>query len=190
MTLTYYYNVLGLSTDATVEDIKKAYRSKARQCHPDINAAPDAHEQFIAVTEAYDFLIAYHEKIRSDEEAYKQAIADWKKYRQHRSRRRANAYARRPFSTFKNSSYYKTTRIFDGTTIIYGFIISIMVIVYTFIGYFYRLHHPLPGLEKPSVFSFIMLLMLGVFFFIISLAYLKNYIAASKKNKKKSTSGS
>jgi hypothetical protein len=184
MTLADYYRVLGLSPDASVEDIKKAYRIKARQYHPDINQNPDAKDIFITITEAYDFLIAYHDKIRSDEEAYFQAMAEWRKYRQHRSRKRAHVYARTSYSTFKNTSFYKTTRIFDGTTIIYGFMISIMVIVYTIIGYFYRLHHPIPGLEKPSVFSFIMLLLLGVVFFLVSISYLLNYLAAAKKRKR------
>jgi hypothetical protein len=60
-----------------------------------------------------------------------------------------------------------------------------MVIIYTIIGYFYRLNHPIPGLEKPSFFAFIMLLLLGILFFIVSVAYLKNYLAASNKRKKK-----
>lgn len=185
MILTDYYRVLGLSPEASVEDIKKAYRTKARLYHPDINHGPNAKDLFISITEAYDFLIANHEKIKSDEEAYFQAMDDWKKYRQSRSRRRANAYSRAKYSTFKNTSFYRTTRIFDGTAIIYGFIISIMIIVYTFIGYFYRLHHPIPGLEKPSLFAFIMLLLLGVLFLVFSSAYLKNYVESAKKRKKK-----
>lgn len=185
MTHIDYYRILGLSSEASVEDIKKAYRSKARLYHPDINHSPEASDLFISITEAYDFLIAYHEMLKSNEEAYYQAIEEWRKYRQTMSRRRAQAYARAPYSTFKNTSFYKTTRIFDGTTIIYGFIISIMVIVYTIIGYFYRLSHPIPGLEKPSVFAFIMLLLLGVVFFVVSLTYLKNYLTASRKKKKK-----
>jgi hypothetical protein len=185
MSLTDYYTILGLTPDASVEDIKKAYRIKARQYHPDINHASDAKELFIIITEAYDFLISYHEKIKTDEEAYHQAIEDWRKYRQHRSRKRAHAYARAPYSTFKNSNYYRTTRIFDGTTIIYGFIIAVMVIVYTIIGYLYRLNHPIPGLEKPSVFAFIMLLVLGTVFLFVSITYLRNYLAESKKRKKK-----
>lgn len=185
MTLTDYYKILGLTPDASVEDIKKAYRVKARQYHPDINHASDAKDLFIIITEAYDFLISYHEKIKSDEEAYHQAIEDWRKYRQHRSRKRAHAYARAPYSTFKKSNYYRQTRIFDGTAIIYGIVISLMVIIYTIIGYFYRLNHPIPGLEKPSVFAFIMLLILGIVFLLVSIAYLKNYTAASKKRKKK-----
>lgn len=182
---TDYYRVLGLSSEVSVEEIKKAYRSKARLYHPDINHSPEAKDLFISVTEAYDFLIAHYETIQSNEEAYYQAMEDWKKYRQTRSRQRANAYARTSYSTFKNTRFYRTTRIFDGTAIIYGFIISIMVIVYSIIGYSYRLHHPIPGMEKPSVFAFIMLLMLGILFFVFSVAYLKDYITTAKKGKKK-----
>jgi hypothetical protein len=185
MTLSDYYRVLGLTPEASVEEVKKAYRSKARQFHPDINHAPEAKDLFITITEAYDFLISYHEKITTDEESYHQAMDDWKKYRQTRSRRRANAYARTSYSTFRNSNFYRSTRIFDGTAIIYGLIISIMVIVNTIIGYFYRLHHPIPGLEKPSVFSFIMLLLLGVTFLVLSITYLKNYLDAAKKRKRR-----
>ena len=186
MTLNDYYRVLELSPEASVEEIKKAYRKKARQFHPDINHGADAKELFILITEAYDFLLSYHERIRSDEEAYYKAMEEWRKYRQVRSRKRATAYARAPYSTFKNTKFYKTTRIFDGTAIIYGFIISIMVIVYTIIGYFYRLHHPIPGFEKPSVFAFVMLLILGIVFFIISVTYLRNFIRESKGKKRKS----
>ncbi|HUX97189.1 MAG TPA: DnaJ domain-containing protein [Bacteroidales bacterium] len=190
MTLNDYYRVLGLSPEASVEEIKKAYRKKARQFHPDINHGDDAKDLFILITEAYDFLISYHEKIQSDEEAYFHAMEEWRKYRQNRSRKRASAYARAPYSTFRNTKFYKTTRIFDGTAIIYGFIISVMVIVYTIIGYFYRLHHPIPGLEKPSVFAFVMLLLLGIVFFIVSVTYLRNYIAESRKRKRKRKSPS
>ena len=185
MTPDDYYRVLGLSSEASLEEIKKAYRKKARQYHPDINHGSDAKDHFIAITEAYEFLVAFHEKINTEETAYFEAMEEWRKYRQNRSRKRAGAYARTPYSTFRNTKFYKTTRIFDGTTIIYGFIISIVVIVYTIIGYSYRLHHPIPGLEKPSVFAFIMLLLLGIVFFILSAAYLKNYISESRKKRRK-----
>jgi uncharacterized membrane protein len=111
---------------------------------------------------------------------------DWRKYRQDRSRKRASVYARSSYETFKSSKFYKTTRIFDRTSIIFSFIVSIMVLTYTVYGYFFRLKHPIPGLEKPSVFAFIMLLLLGMIFFIVSFIYLRAYQETSKKRKKKS----
>lgn len=185
MTQEDYYEVLGLPSGSSIEDIKKAYRKKARLYHPDINPSPDAKNMFICVTEAYEFLIANHDKIKTDEEAYRQAMEDWRKYRQDRSRKRATVYARTSYSKFKNTQFYKTTRIFDGTTIIFSFIISIMVLIYTVFGYIYRLRHPIPGLDKPSVFSFVMLLALGMVYFTVSFIFMRAYRETSAKKRKK-----
>lgn len=57
-----YYKVLGLSSIATKEEIKKAYRKFALEFHPDKNKSPDAHEKFIEINEAY--LILYDEEAR------------------------------------------------------------------------------------------------------------------------------
>lgn len=186
MTLTDYYEILGIPVNSSLEEIKKAYRRMARLYHPDVNHDPDAKDIFISITEAYEFLMANHEKIQTDDEAYRQAMEDWRKYRQYRSHKRATAYARTSYGNFKSTKFYKSTRIFDGTAIIFSFIISIMVLIYTVYGYTYRLRHPIPGLEKPSVFVFIMLLVLGMIFFIVSFIYLKAYQETSKKQKKKS----
>ena len=51
-----HYQVLGVGRDATGEEIKKAYRKLARKLHPDVNTAPDAGDQFKAVTHAYEVL--------------------------------------------------------------------------------------------------------------------------------------
>src|SRR6056297_4142411 len=52
-----YYDVLGVDKDASAEEIKKAYRRKAKELHPDRNAdKPDAEAQFKEVNEAYDAL--------------------------------------------------------------------------------------------------------------------------------------
>lgn len=186
MTLTDYYEILGLPSNSTIDEIKKAYRKNARLYHPDINSAPDAKDRFISITEAYEFLITNHEKIKSDNQVYQEAMEDWRKYRQDRSRKRASAYARTSYGNFKNTKFYKTTRILDGTTIIASFVVSILVLSYTIFGYIYRLKHPIPGLEKPSVFAFIMLLFPGMIFFAVSFIYLRAYQETSKKRNKKS----
>lgn len=51
-----YYEVLGVSKNATKEEIKKAYRKLSKQYHPDINKAPDAAEKFKEIKEAYEVL--------------------------------------------------------------------------------------------------------------------------------------
>ena len=51
-----YYEVLGVSKNASEDEIKKAYRKLARTYHPDVNKAPDAEEKFKEVKAAYDTL--------------------------------------------------------------------------------------------------------------------------------------
>jgi len=52
-----YYEVLGVAREATAEELKKAYRRKARELHPDVNREnPHAEEQFKELGEAYEVL--------------------------------------------------------------------------------------------------------------------------------------
>ena len=52
-----YYQVLGLSLDVSDDEIRKAYRRIALECHPDHHPAdPDSEERFKLVSEAYSIL--------------------------------------------------------------------------------------------------------------------------------------
>lgn len=51
-----YYEVLGVSKEASQSEIKKAYRKLAKEYHPDHNDAPDAEDKFKEVREAYEIL--------------------------------------------------------------------------------------------------------------------------------------
>lgn len=183
MTISDYYRILDLNPGCTVEDIKKAYRSKAREFHPDINHSPDAKDMFIGVTEAYEFLLTYFEKIRRNEDAYRKAMEEWKKYRQTRSRQKAGVYAQTSFVRFKNTNFYKTTRIFDATAIVSSLLVSVLVLIAAVYGYIFRIHHPIPGVEDPSVGVLVIFILLGMVLFMISLVHFKIYLETSKKNK-------
>lgn len=57
-----YYEVLGVSRDATPEQIKKAYRKMAMKVHPDVASDPDSAEKFKEVQEAYEVLHDEHKR--------------------------------------------------------------------------------------------------------------------------------
>lgn len=59
---TDYYQVLGVSRDASAEQIKKAYRRLAMKYHPDVADAPDAAEKFKQIGEAYEVLHDPHKR--------------------------------------------------------------------------------------------------------------------------------
>src|SRR5258708_7664237 len=53
-----YYARLGVSRQATLDEIKKAFRGQARRFHPDISKAPDAEQRMRDVNEPYVVLSA------------------------------------------------------------------------------------------------------------------------------------
>jgi hypothetical protein len=113
--LEKYYNILGLGPDATIEQIKSAFRVKAKLLHPDVNKSPTAHEEFILLNEAYSYLINLKTgRIRpatrpgTPSPGSYTDYDDWRMRERERVREQARRYADMKFSEFANSDFYKT----------------------------------------------------------------------------------
>jgi molecular chaperone DnaJ len=61
-----FYELLGVARGATPEELKRAYRQRARELHPDTNPDPAAGEQFKEVARAYEVLSDAEQRARYD----------------------------------------------------------------------------------------------------------------------------
>ena len=95
-----YWEILGLKPNASLEEIKKAYRKKAFEFHPDKNKSDHAEQEFIELTEAYEFLKSYkkitYQNKTSDawsnkvkEEARRQARMSYEEFKRKRELKEA-----------------------------------------------------------------------------------------------------
>tara|TARA_B100002049_G_scaffold21892_1_gene14706 strand:+ start:1539 stop:2690 length:1152 start_codon:yes stop_codon:yes gene_type:complete len=62
-----YYDILGVGKGVGEEDIRKAFRKKAMEFHPDRNKSPDAEEKFKEINEAYQVLSDSGKRSRYDQ---------------------------------------------------------------------------------------------------------------------------
>jgi curved DNA-binding protein len=74
-----YYEVLGVSRDATADQMQGAFRTLARKYHPDVNKDPAAEDRFKELNEAYHVLSDPKTRKRYDRfgEDYRQVPEDW-----------------------------------------------------------------------------------------------------------------
>ncbi len=170
-----YYQILGISQQASINDIKQAYRQKAKQLHPDRNKNTNAHEEFILLNEAYEYLVNYKtgKTVTVKSKTYN---TDWVDTERERAKAKAREYARMQYEEFINSPHYKSLTsletvidylyLFFGiglfiiipviitmTSGISGFIIAplFFIITFPFIKYFFK--HRLSAYSFSHFFS-------------------------------------
>ena len=127
-----YYRILELPTSATKEEIKRAYRKRAKELHPDINPSRDAHEQFILLTEAYEYLINPGAKKKKTVISYE----DWVQTQREATRTRARAHARMRYEEFKKTEYYKQSEAIHTIVEHFYFVSSILIFISPIILFF------------------------------------------------------
>ena len=143
-----YYQILGVSQAATLEEIKKAYRSKAKLCHPDINSSPESNQLFILLNEAhktlsdelkknlYDLKLKY----RIKDNYYKYGNSKSNQYGQNKSTNSVNFhYDWDSFNKLRQQKKYKVTRwskiayvLFAVLCMFIGFITILIVVILTY----------------------------------------------------------
>ncbi len=134
--MTNYYHILGITPQATIEQIKKAYRKKAFLLHPDRNKSADAKDQFVLLNEAYEYLLktqgTHFDPIkRAQEQAQKQAAYQnyWEEKEREKARTRAREHAKMKYEAYIKSDIYKTTEAINIALDLFTVGILIMILV-------------------------------------------------------------
>jgi len=71
-----YYKTLGVAPDATVSEIKKAYRALALKYHPDKNDSKKDNQKFKSITEAYNVLSSPDSRAKYDRKTSQMGVDD------------------------------------------------------------------------------------------------------------------
>lgn len=101
-----YLQILEVKENASEVELKKAYRLKALQLHPDRNKSPHAHEEFVELTEAYEYLLNYNKGGSSAQIIYREQ--QWRDAERQKARERARQHAQMKHEEFVNSHFYKS----------------------------------------------------------------------------------
>ncbi|MBS1657214.1 MAG: J domain-containing protein [Chitinophagales bacterium] len=134
--LPNYFKILEITEDASEMEIKRAYRSKAKEFHPSENKAPDALDKFILVNEAYEILI--HKNTHEIYLVDYNSTHDPLKYEVYyywinKARTRAAQHAGLTMKEFLNSKFYKNTFVNSYPTLIAYLVIGILMLIAPFV---------------------------------------------------------
>lgn len=111
------FAVLELSDKASEAEIKKAYWNLAKRYHPDVNKEPGAHERFIAINEAYEYLLSLSPSdlfYNADDETYTEEERTYFDTYQQKVRQRAEQKAQMRYQEFlRQEQAYKESGLYD-----------------------------------------------------------------------------
>ena len=140
-----HYEVLGVEPWASSDMVKQAYRTRVKQCHPDIDPSPKAHHRFLVVQEAYTVLSDPQKRKNFDERLLQCRSANEErptpvpKFEGHQYKRAAQVQV--PLPTFAFIGLHMTGLLF-GMSIVLGISFSIVFLDWQY----YMLLFTIPGL--------------------------------------------
>ena len=132
-----YYNILGVSKNASADDIKKAYRQTARKLHPDLNPNDkEAHRKFQQLNEANEVLSDPEKRAKYDkygenwkhgeeyekaQQQYQQQQHQWGGQQGEQTFYTEGDFSDGDFSDFFNSFVYFRSHLFSPSQKCFGF---------------------------------------------------------------------
>lgn len=125
-----YFQILGLSEKASLNDIKKAYRRLVVLYHPDKNKEPGAAEKFIEITEAYEMLIDF--KVNGPKRKVSRTISREEIIRQQKeeARRKAMWAANQRYTEYLKSEAYLTNQAYS---IVIDHVLFVITLFFVFV---------------------------------------------------------
>jgi hypothetical protein len=135
-----YYDLLGIPKSATKQQIRKAYRTKAKEFHPDVNGAFNSHVHFLLLKQAYETLMdvnmrhLYDIALISNSEQLL-TYAKWKEIQRRKIEER-EAVAHEDFlnrrDQFQQSAYLKPAKILLYVAPVFTYILAISMLLSCF----------------------------------------------------------
>ncbi len=125
MTIYDYYEMLDLRSDAGEDELKRAYRIKAKEYHPDHNASPEAQENFIRIHNAYEVLqrfLSTKKFFIGLEEAYRQRARYYAQIRYEEYVQECEAYHTSPYRWLFRMLYYGLYYLYIFCAMIFAFV--------------------------------------------------------------------
>lgn len=188
MKSTDYYQKLGVPENAGINEIKNAFRRKAKEYHPDINKSEGAHEQFVDISEAYSYLMDLHNNPAGGsagsiarDDYYRQ----WKAKERQKARQRAEYNARMRFEQFRRSSVYKTTNLLSHMLDYFLLFLGAFIIIAAALGlYTQGLYIEEEGeqiLNARGIVANIIVTVVGILFILLSYSNIRTYREKMKK---------